>query len=145
MLKRIHIYTKSKKSVEKFLNRTSNGSKIFFTWIPVHIGINGNEAPDLLAKEAALYEISTAFKIHYTDFKKSARSNAMKNTREIVSNTGITKRVEFFKFYLNNKCKLRFCNITIPRSKCDRHNKQGKIKPLYSECYLVKSWYHQTS
>ena len=70
---------------------------------------------DLLAKEAALYETSTAFKIHYTDLRQSAKTNAMKNTRENISITVLTKGVEFFKFYQNNS-KPWFYNTNISQS-----------------------------
>lgn len=57
----------------KYNSLTLKGKSIAFAWIPSHVGIDGNDMADGLAKESLSAEISQNIKLPYQDFKQKIR------------------------------------------------------------------------
>ena len=49
------------------------GKSIAFAWIPSHVGIDGNDMADELAKSSLSYDVTPGFKLPYQDYKHRTR------------------------------------------------------------------------
>lgn len=59
-------------------------------WIPAHVGIDGNETVDTLAKQAATIQDRLALKLPYTDYIPTIKEK-MKEDRQALWNTTTTQ------------------------------------------------------
>ena len=75
----IHLF-----SILEGLCFTSGNKKLYFYWIPSHIGITFNEKADSLAKEASCTNISPDILVLFFNFSHSFRKQAKTETEYLV-------------------------------------------------------------
>ena len=105
-----------KKKYNSFMVNNSHNTRIRLFWVPSHIGINGNEKADSLAKSATSSPDLNITQIPFTDlhldFKKSARAS----TKNTIVNEGLNKGKLYFKYFYNTSSKPWFSgNCTLKR------------------------------
>ena len=145
------IILKLKQKIHIALSKNIN---ISLLWIPSHVGIEGNEMADELAKEALSNNINK-IKIPYTDFKhnitKIIQSKWQKNWNKETSNKlhyiqpKLTVKT---KSELNRNSNVKFTRIKIGHTNlthsfllkgetapiCNKCNKTLTIKHIFTEC-----------
>ena len=77
----------------KKLNTLSKNNNIIFTWIPSHIGIQGNEKADKAAKKALQIDMCKS-KIPYTDLKPTIKKFISDKWQKSLDNQTQNKRHE---------------------------------------------------
>ena len=57
----------------KYNSLSLKGKSVVFAWIPSHVGIDGNDMADELAKESLSADVASNFKLPYQDYKHKTR------------------------------------------------------------------------
>lgn len=100
-----------------------------FYWLPAHIGIQGNEQADSLAKLASLNKDLTSTVVPFTDLKESFKRNMLNNSKDSLLSQGLLKGKKYFEtFYRDSKYPWyhdsrysRACIVTINRCRADHY------------------------
>lgn len=79
--------------------------KIVIGWIPSHIGIEGNEIADQMAKEATKSQHDDRIKVPYSDWKAFYKEEMMSRTRSRNEKEGTVKGINYFREIHNKKKK----------------------------------------
>lgn len=95
---------------KKFNNRS-----IQFYWIPSHLGIEGNESVDLLAKAATNKVLTSYYEIPHTDLFEMFKKQAVQLTNETIVNQASQKGKIYFELYYRNTSKPWFHNKNLNR------------------------------
>ncbi|XP_058807568.1 uncharacterized protein LOC131673537 [Phymastichus coffea] len=104
-----------REKIYEFQKKAHKDCEIVLVWIPAHLGINGNEKADQLAKEAANSASTDIYKIPFTDFKEIAKKKSIENTFDSVKSQGQIKGTEYFKNYYKDSSKPWYFKINLPR------------------------------
>lgn len=99
-----------KKKVAFILKRSTHMRPLIFTWIPAHVGIDGNEAVDGLAKEATAlsYENKST---PFSDFKRRWKELSTKDTRNLNAAEGQVKGIIYFQRLVTDSSKAWFSKV----------------------------------
>ncbi|XP_029674539.1 uncharacterized protein LOC115242419 [Formica exsecta] len=138
---------KIRKKYNEFKQKSTN-SNIELLWIPSHIGIQGNEKADILAKTATVAQPDNGITIPFTDFHESLEYKCNLSTKKYIKEQGQIKGKDYFKYYYKNNNKPWFANkglsqesiVTINRCRSDHYNlaaslsRVGIIKETKCEC-----------
>lgn len=82
------------------------GKKIVICWVPAHIGVEGNEIADQLAKEATSEEHSEELEVPYEDLKSTYKKEMYEKTVTKIIQQGRMKGREYFSnFYKRDESK----------------------------------------
>ncbi|CAK9798658.1 hypothetical protein ANTPLA_LOCUS1718 [Anthophora plagiata] len=97
-------------------NKVAGNIIIKFCWIPSHIGIQGNEDVDRLAKLTIETPINEILTVPYTDLLEDFRKSASSETKSIVEQQGFSKAKGYFLNFHCDKpvpCPLRNYKLRI--------------------------------
>ena len=100
----IKLHSHLLKIEEKHTQLKKKGRSVHFFWIPAHLGIEGNEEADRLAKEA-IEELSNKNTVHFSDLLESFKLETRTATVDKIVNEG------------ENKGKFNFQNLFLNRAK----------------------------
>ena len=86
-----------------YLQSKNSSDSLTLFWIPSHIGIEGNEIVDWLARQTTLDDSIDVVKTPYTDLYESLKKNCYSQTIEYLVNLGNTIGKEYFEKFFNLK------------------------------------------
>ena len=103
-----------KKKFNQFENEKSEAGSLKFFWIPSHVGIQGNDDADSLAKDASYNNLSIKATAPFTDFREVFKKKMFTETKKFYIETSSTGH-EYFTNYFSDTRKPWFHNKNIPR------------------------------
>ena len=106
----------AKEKYNKFIQRSTNRNKIELIWIPSHIGLQGNDTADILAKAATMEQPDNNMVIPMTDFRETFKRSSSLNTSDYIVKQGEVKGKEYFRYHYRSVCKPWFTNKGLPRA-----------------------------
>ncbi|KAL7297549.1 hypothetical protein TKK_0009909 [Trichogramma kaykai] len=96
---------KIKELYAEFLEKSHGKSEIKLFWIPSHIGIDGNEQADLLAKSATKSEFPSLRTIPFTDMLETFKKNAHDHNEDKMISESLFKGTIYFERYYRTQKK----------------------------------------
>jgi len=93
----------------KFYSLVNSGYSVSLAWIPVHVGIPGNEKADRLAKQAALFGRKPKFKVPYTDYCVFSNRDLREKSLALMEESFLTKGKQYFSLYAEKSFPRRPC------------------------------------
>ena len=134
----LYIY-EIKRKYKDFEYKSVNNSSIEIFWIPSHIGIQGNEEADALAKIATEAECDETIHIPFTDLRESFKHNCSLSTKKFIEQQGQIKGKDYFRFYYKSSNKPWFANVglsreiivTINRGRSDHYNLASSLQRVH--------------
>lgn len=90
-------------------------NELYFYWIPSHVGIEGNERADIVAKRATEKNFSNYSRVPYSDILATAKKTAFANTDLVNKEQAQKKGKEYFKKYRTENVKPWFHKSSLPR------------------------------
>ena len=131
---KINPYILKIKQKIKLFYENNNSTKIKFFWIPSHIGIEGNEEADRLAKLSTLNEPSN-LSIPFTDITNIFRKYSNNLTNQSLMHDSQTKGKQYFQYFYKQSTKPWFHKyklkrdliVTTNRCRSDHYNLNASL------------------